>query len=102
MINRFAQACFATLALMPSANTRIWFTLTCVLATAARYILGGLHIGNVGFDEWVPADSWLIFLGAMSGLDVANIGIKRATYKPSPPAAPDIEDKAGRGMEPGQ
>jgi len=38
--------------------------------------------------------AWLAFLSGKVGFAMAGAGIKRATYKGAPPAAPDIEDVA--------
>lgn len=67
------------LASMPSTNTRIFVTLLVVAATAARYIASGAAIGQWHVDPWVPDWDWLLFLAAMSGLDLAQFHLKRTT-----------------------
>lgn len=56
---------------LPTTQIRVLVTLVVVLATATRYLSDG----------WVPADSWLVFLGAMSGLDIAQFAAKRVTHR---------------------
>jgi hypothetical protein len=65
----------------PTTQGRVVFTLLCVLATTVRYLGFGvpyrLSSANIPVvDGW---GYWLMFLGAMSGLDVAAFASKRLT-----------------------
>lgn len=61
-----------------STNLRILVTLGVVIATAARYLVWGVPArmsGNIPvIDGW---GYWLVFLGGMAGLDVAQYVGKR-------------------------
>lgn len=39
-------------------------------------------------------DAWLLFLAGKIGFAMGGAAIKRATFKPSPPATQDVEDAA--------
>ena len=54
-----------------STNLRICVTLLVVFGTALHYWI----------TAYVPDSEWLIFLGAMAGIDVAHFTAKRASYK---------------------
>ena len=83
----------AWLGTLPTTAFRITVTLVLVTATAVRYLGWGEPAGG----GW---EGWLTFLAVMSGIDGAVAAVKRFTYKPSPPAGPDVEDAAAR--EPAQ
>lgn len=57
---------------LPTTNLRLLVTLVCMLLTTLRY---------VGSAAWVPDSGWLCFLAVMSGLDVTQFGVKRATFR---------------------
>ncbi|GIW89947.1 MAG: hypothetical protein KatS3mg109_1978 [Pirellulaceae bacterium] len=59
------------LAQLPTTNTRILVSLVLALATGARVVATG----------WEPPLSWLGFLLAMMGLDVAQFTAKRLTWR---------------------
>ena len=54
---------------LPTTNARIAVTLACTVATCARVVATG----------WHPDEAWLLFLAGMSGIDVAQFGVKRVT-----------------------
>lgn len=54
---------------MPSTNVRIAVSLVVLIATATRV---------VGW-AWDPPTDWLIFLGVLLGVDVAQFASKRLT-----------------------
>ena len=65
---------------LPTTNARIVVTLACTLATCVRVVVAR---------EWHPDEAWLLFLAGMSGIDVAQFGVKRVTaaeFK-APPAS---------------
>lgn len=64
---------------MPSTNLRIAVTLFLVLLTGGNYLARGVPGNNEG--AW---DSWLIFMAAMSGIDVLQFASKRLTTKVEP------------------
>lgn len=73
MINRF-------LAALPSTNARVAVTLLIAIATAGRYLVSGIGIiGGLHFETWEPSWDWLLFIAAMSGLDLATFTMKRKT-----------------------
>lgn len=80
---------------LPSTNARIASTLFLALLTTLRYLSSGMALGTLQIAAWQPSESWLLFLAAMSGLDLAQFYAKRKTYDETsrPPAPPDIEDK---------
>lgn len=55
----------------PTTNARVALSLVLALATGVRVVGMG----------WTPPGEWLLFLTGWAGLDVAQFGIKRATYK---------------------
>lgn len=59
------------IAKLPSTNARIVVTLVVLVCTAGRYLLT---------TTWQPSWEWLVFLAAMSGLDVTQFYAKRKTY----------------------
>jgi len=59
----------AWLGSLPTTNARIVVTLACTVATCARVVATG----------WHPDEAWLLFLAGMSGIDVAQFGVKRVT-----------------------
>lgn len=65
------------------------------IVLAVFYVIGSMGLSLI---DALPANSIMITLGGfiltMMGLDVAQYWAKRATYKPSPPNTPDIEDAA--------
>lgn len=83
------------LAKLPSTNARIATTLFLALLTTLRYLSSGMALGAMQIAAWQPSESWLIFLAAMSGLDLAQFYAKRKTYDETsrPPSPPDNEDK---------
>jgi len=58
----------------PTTNLRIIVTLLLVIGTAIRYWAAG-----GGPTAWSPDWDWLMFLAAMSGLDVVQHWAKRKT-----------------------
>ena len=58
------------IARLPSTNFRIFVTLGCVVWTTAKYMTS---------TTWEPSLEWLGFLATMSGLDLAQFGVKRRT-----------------------
>lgn len=54
-----------------STNLRMY--LTCLLAMGT-----GIHYWATNI---VPADSWLFFMGSLSGIDVAQFTAKRITHR---------------------
>lgn len=79
------------LADLPATNVRIVVTLAVFVAT-------GIYSG---FGQRPIDGEWLVFLGAMAGVDFAQFAAKRLTYKPAPPMPPDVEDaKAGATVKP--
>lgn len=67
------------LADFPSTNGRIVLTLACVAVTCARVVVTG----------WSPSVEWLVFLAAMSGIDVGQYVAKRVTWHPPADDAPE-------------
>lgn len=68
------------LANLPSTNFRIFVTLLIACATSVRYLISGIGIeGGVHFETWEPSWDWLLFVAAMSGLDLASFYAKRTT-----------------------
>jgi len=58
-----------------TTNLRIYVSLFCVVWTTAHYMLK---------DGWSPSNEWLMFLIAISSVDVAQYAAKRVTtFKPS-------------------
>ena len=86
-VSRFGRGLAATpdrfldrIARLPSTNFRIFITLGCVVWTTARYLTS-----TIG---WEPSLEWLGFLATMSGLDLAQFGVKRRTQtNGEPPTA---------------
>lgn len=68
----------------PSTNGRIVTTLAVFVGTAVRYL--GWDAPTRGWESWLTA------VVVMAGVDGAVYTAKRLTYKPSPPAPPDVED----------
>lgn len=72
-------------------TTALRILVSIVLAVC--YVLGSMVLSLI---DALPANSIMVTLGGfiltMMGLDVAQYWAKRATYKPSPPNTPDIED----------
>lgn len=77
---------------LPGTNFRIFITQFSVLLTTIRYTATDTHIGKLGFDPWTPSWEWLLFLAAMSGLDLTQFYAKRLTHIESPPNTKDVED----------
>jgi hypothetical protein len=74
------------LARLPTTQARVAVTLSCVVATTARYLAGG----------WEPSWDWLTFLAVMSGLDLTQFAVKRRTeFAPSANGAPAREASDG-------
>lgn len=73
------------LADLPTTVIVVLSGLTLAFLTAFRYLLSGI----VGDGAWKPDWEWLAFVAAVIGL---NYGVKRATYKESPPDRKDVED----------
>lgn len=88
------------IATLPSTNFRIAVTLFVVVLTAARYLTSGMNFGLFSMPPFNPGADWLAFLAAMSGLDMAQFWAKRATYRGSPPATPDVEDAGAQRHAP--
>ena len=62
------------ISVLNTTNLRIYISLMCVVWTAANYMLRA---------NWVPTDSWLMFLIALCAADVAQYTSKRmTTFKP--------------------
>lgn len=57
---------------LPSTNARIAVTLGCVVLTTFAYCVAW----RAPASGW---EAWLTFLGAMSGLDALQFGVKRKT-----------------------
>ena len=55
---------------LPTTNARIAVTLACTAATCVKVVASR---------EWHPDEAWLLFLAGMSGIDVAQFGVKRVT-----------------------
>ena len=55
---------------VPTTQARMITTLLLIVATAGRYFSSNV---------WVPTESWLMFLGGLSGIDVAHFASKRWT-----------------------
>jgi hypothetical protein len=55
---------------LPTTQARVVVTLLLCLGTAIKYWAS---------KDWDPALDWLAFLAAMSGLDMAQFGVKRTT-----------------------
>lgn len=72
------------LAELPATNVRILLTMLVFLMTGVMSRFGTSPVES----------DWLIFLGVMAGVDVAQHLGKRLTYQPAPPASPDVEDAA--------
>lgn len=60
------------IARLPSTNFRVFITLGCTVWTTARYL--------TSTTGWEPSLEWLGFLATMSGLDLAQFGVKRGTH----------------------
>lgn len=75
MIKRFLDA----IATLNSTNAVVVTGITATLATAARYLLGGVHVGPFGFDAFNPDGDWLVFCAAVMGVATTQFGIKRTT-----------------------
>ena len=59
---------------LPTTQIRVLITTGLAIATTIKYL---------GSDVWVPDTSWLVFLGGMAGLDVAQWTAKRVTHQQS-------------------
>jgi hypothetical protein len=57
---------------LPTTQARMVTTLAIILGTAVRYWSS---------ITWIPSDAWLVFLGSLSGVDVAHFASKRLTWK---------------------
>lgn len=84
------------LAKLPGTNAVIATGIMIAFGTALRYQLSDVCVGPVCFAAWVPTDGWLMFCTGAMSVAAAQFGVKRVTYQPSPPAPPDIEDKASQ------
>lgn len=77
--------------LSEAPTTELRIITSIVLAVV--YVFGTMLLSIL---DAVPDGAVMVTLGGflltMMGLDVAQYGIKRATYKPSPPNTPDIEN----------
>lgn len=62
------------LADFPTTNARVVVTLVLAIATGVRVVGMG----------WAPPVEWLWFLAGLAGIDVAQFGVKRATYRAEP------------------
>lgn len=76
---RWLDALMVRLGQFPTTQGRVVFTLVCVLATTVRYLGWGVPYRLAAnsipvVDGW---GYWLLFLGAMSGLDVTAFALKR-------------------------
>jgi hypothetical protein len=83
-IESFIFKCFRLIAETPTTSIRMWVTLALSLATGAKYLSYQCTIQNNMCITWVPADSWLMFLAALGGIDLAQFTAKRMTaWRPS-------------------
>jgi hypothetical protein len=81
---------------LPTTPIVILTGVALAFLTAFRYLLDGIAFGctvktlvELKCASWTPDGDWLLFVAGVIGF---NFAIKRATYKPSPPAAPDVEN----------
>jgi hypothetical protein len=77
------------LAELPSTNFRI-FVSVCLAVVFVLTMLLGIVLGRE-----IPLDIATMlatFLAAMMGIDLVQFKVKRDTFTPAPPAAPDVED----------
>jgi len=80
----------------------IWLSVAVVIALMVGLLLGAQGILKKGAMQESIVDSILLFLFGMMGIDAASFIAKRATYKPSPPNPPDVEDAQAGATVPSQ
>lgn len=95
---RWLRVFFLAVAEAPWTNIKIFNSL--VATNATLMFLGVAALFQLSLNESL-VDSVLIFLASWLGIAmIGQIG-KRATYKPSPPYGPDVEDaQAGATVTP--
>ena len=71
-----------------TTNLRIYFTIILALGTAIDYWASGV----------APTGTWLAFIGAIAGIDVAQFASKRATHMAEMPAKPGDVEKEEEGL----
>lgn len=81
----------------PFTNLKSLNALLLADGTALFLVISAVR--QVKIDQGV-LDAWLLFLAGMIGFAMVGAGVKRATYKPSPPNPPDIEDAAATTATP--
>jgi len=91
------RTCFIAISDAPFTNIKSLNALLLVNGTAAFLFVASTRA--VKIDQGV-LDAWLVFLGSLMGLAVVGAGVKRATYKPTPPTPPDAEDVAATTATP--
>lgn len=79
------------LAEFPSTNARIFVTIVMAFLFTTTVAVGEIVGHPIPQSTQITVYS---FLTVWAGLDVAQFKIKRDSYAPSPPAPPDIEDRA--------
>lgn len=78
---------------LPTVNARIALTLVLIVVVVVTWLVACVWLGK---PEPGGLDAMLVFLATLSGVDALQYLAKRGTYKPGPPATPDVEDaKAG-------
>jgi hypothetical protein len=87
----------AWLATFPTTAGRVVGSIVVFLATA------GIVAYRLAHSLPMPSgyDAWFLLLAAMAGLDTAYFAMKRFSYRPSPPAVPDVEDAKAMHRAPG-
>jgi hypothetical protein len=66
------QDIFNAIGELPTTQIRVLVTTGLAVATTIKYLSS---------DTWVPDAAWLVFLGGMAGLDVAQWTAKRVTHR---------------------